>query len=501
MAPTEPIPETLTAPLLAEGQGERPRPRRRVLFGLRTRILLWYVFLLASATAISVLVVDQLLYVQLDERIDQDLRQETDELRALAGGIDPETGTPFGNDVVRIFDVFLERNVPSHDEAFLTFVDGRLHARSEQVMPSELQSDGELVRRWTALTGAGESDAGTEETPAGTVRYLAVPVGDRGVFVAVVFRDIEAAEMRPAVRAMIWVGLAVLVIGSLLAWRVAEGVLGPVKRITTTARSISETDLTRRIPVQGRDEIAMLAVTFNQMLDRLERAFRTQRAFVDDAGHELRTPITIIRGHLELLEVDPEQREQTIALVTDELDRMSRMVNDLLVLAKTEQPDFLDLEAVDIEALIQEIFAKASAIAPRRWNVENVARGRVVADRRRLTQAMIQLAQNAANHTVETDSVAMGSIILEGQVRLWVRDTGPGINYEDQERIFERFARVGNSRGSSESAGLGLAIVRAIAEAHHGRVELLSRPGDGATFTVVFPADQPIPADEGGARK
>ena len=111
--------------------------------------------------------------------------------------------------------------------------------------------------------------------------------------------------------------------------------------LADTARSISETDLTRRIPVSGRDEIAELARTFNAMLDRLEAAFATQRAFVSDASHELRTPITIVRGHLELLGDDPQERRETIALVTDELDRMSRFVDDLLLLAKAERDDFL----------------------------------------------------------------------------------------------------------------------------------------------------------------
>ena len=119
----------------------------------------------------------------------------------------------------------------------------------------------------------------------------------------------------------------------------------PAAALGDTARSISETDLSRRIPVTGNDEIAELARTFNAMLDRLERAFATQRAFVSDASHELRTPITIVRGHLELLGDDPEERRETVALVTDELDRMSRFVDDLLLLARAEREDFLRVGA------------------------------------------------------------------------------------------------------------------------------------------------------------
>jgi signal transduction histidine kinase len=132
-----------------------------------------------------------------------------------------------------------------------------------------------------------------------------------------------------------------LLVGSVLAWLLADRVLRPVKTVTESARSISGGDLSRRIPVSGHDEIGLLAQTFNDMLARLETAFETQQRFVNDAGHELRTPITIVRGHLELLEDDPEDRQATLALVMDELDRMARIVNDLLILAKWEQPDFL----------------------------------------------------------------------------------------------------------------------------------------------------------------
>jgi signal transduction histidine kinase len=281
-----------------------------------------------------------------------------------------------------------------------------------------------------------------------------------------------------------------LLVGSLLAWRVAEGVLRPVRDVSRTAQSISEGDLTRRIRVTGHDEIAALATTFNEMLDRLEAAFATQRRFVDDAGHELRTPITVIRGHLELLEDDPEERRKTLDLVMDELDRMQRIVEDLIVLAKAERPDFLNLDTVDLATLTEEVHAKAAAIAARDWRLDGVGRGVVVADRQRLTQAMMQLAQNAAQHTGEGDTISLGSSVRNGEARVWVRDTGPGVPPEQRDRIFRRFARGGGTR-PSEGAGIGLAIVKAIAEAHHGRVELDSAPSEGATFAVVIPTDQP----------
>jgi two-component system OmpR family sensor kinase len=475
--------------------GEDAEPRRGIrehLSGIRVRILLWYVLLLAAATVASVLVVRQVLLARLDEQIDAALVQETQELRRLSTGNDPETGRPFRGNVPRILEVFLQRNVPSRNEAFLTFFDGKPFLRSRAVAPYRLDGDPDLV---AALGSIPDTRWGTQGTPAGRVRYVAVPLrvaGEtRGVFVGAFFRNLEAPEITPAVQAAAGVGVVVLLIGIILAWRLARGILQPVAAVRSTAQTISESDLTRRIPVTGRDEISMLASTFNRLLDRLERAFRTQRAFVDDAGHELRTPITIIRGHLELLDDDPEERRKTIALVMDELERMSRMVNDLLVLARAEQPDFLDLEVIDVRALTEEVHAKAQALASRRWEIERVGHGRVVADRQRLTQALVQLAQNATGHTAEGDLVAIGSAISDGEARFWVRDTGPGIRLEDQQRIFERFARSADVR-KSEGAGLGLAIVSAIAGAHRGRVEVHSRPGKGATFTIHIPIDQPV---------
>jgi signal transduction histidine kinase len=474
-------------------------PRGRTIWGIRFRILFWYVLILGLALSAAVFVVRRLLIVQLEERIDAALVQEISELRRLAQGRDPLTGERFHGDVRRIFDVFLDRNIPQLNETYLTFWNGDFYEPSLRRPPYRMDKDPRLEARWNDIT---VPDRGRVNTPAGVVEYLAVPVssrgGEKGVFVAAFFHDLELAQIQPAVMGASGVGIAALLVGSVLAWRVAEGVLRPVRLVTGTARRISETTLSGRILVHGRDEISLLGATFNEMLDRLEQAFAAQRQFIDDAGHELRTPITVIRGHLELLDEDPEERQNAIALVTDELERMSRIVNDLIILAKAERPDFLQLDTVDVATLTEEVLAKARGLAPRDWRLEQVARGRVVADRQRLTQALIQLAQNAAAYTVDSDPIALGSELRDGEVRLWVRDSGPGIPPEDQERIFRRFSRGRGGRRSSESAGLGLAIVRAIAEAHHGRVEVESRPGEGATFTMVIPPDQPATVEEEG---
>ncbi len=468
-------------------------PARRFLASFRVRVLAGYVGLLAIATLLSIVVAREALERGLDQRLDEELVQESREIRQLARGNDPETGERFAGDVERIFEVFLERNVPSRNEVFLTFVGGELFLRSSQVVPYRIDQDEEVVSRLRSLT---QSERDGIDTPAGSVEYLAVPLvgrdGPRGVFVAAIFRDRESAEGGNALRVAAGVGLGMLLIGSVLAWLLADRVLRPVKTVTETARAISGGDLSRRIPESGHDEIAVLAQTFNDMLARLETAFETQRRFVNDAGHELRTPITIVRGHLELLDDDPEDRRATLALVMDELDRMGRIVNDLLTLAKWEQPDFLTTAPVEVGALVDDVLAKASALGPRTWRLDSFADAQIVADRQRLTQALMQLAQNAVQHTEEGDEIGLGASVGDDEVRLWVRDTGPGIPFAEQERVFARFYRVDESR-RSDGAGLGLSIVQAIVRAHGGRLDLSSVPGSGATFTIVLPAEAAAP--------
>jgi two-component system OmpR family sensor kinase len=471
-----------------------PRGRldpRRLLAGARTRVLLAFVVLLAASTFASTFALRQILFARAGERVEQALVQEVDEFRRLVrSGRNPLTGEPFGGDVKALFKVFLQRNVPGEGEAIFTFVDGRPYDSTPEGAPSA-----ELRNRVLEVGAATRTERGEVETAQGTVRYLAVPVEMdgrlRGEFVVAVNLEQERAEVREAVQVAAGVSLAVLLIASGLAWVIAGRVLAPLRTLRTTAQAISETDLTQRIDVHGDDEIAELGRTFNAMLDRLERAFASQKALVSDAGHELRTPITIVRGHLELLGDDPAEREETVALVTDELDRMARFVDDLLLLAKAEQADFVRPGPLDLDVLTEELYAKAQALADRDWRLAESGTGRLIADRQRLTQAVIQLAQNAVQHTEPGDRIALGSAIRDGAVRLWVADSGPGVPDHERERIFDRFHRAGDGRRRSDGAGLGLAIVTAIAEAHGGRVELDSRAGHGATFTLIIPTGPP----------
>jgi signal transduction histidine kinase len=222
------------------------------------------------------------------------------------------------------------------------------------------------------------------------------------------------------------------------------------------------------------------------MLDRLERAFAGQRQFLDDAGHELRTPITIVRGHLELMDAgDPVDVAESRALVLDELDRMGRLVDDMVLLARSEQPDFLHLAEVEVGVLVDEVLDKARALAPRTWVIDARAEVPVRADPQRLTQAMVQLVSNAVRHTGDGDTIGLGSRAEGSCVRIWVRDTGAGVPQQDRERIFARFQRGTTSAG--EGSGLGLSIVRAIAEAHGGTATVEAADAGGARFVLSLP--------------
>lgn len=457
----------------------------------RLRILAWVMVPVIVVIAISWLTARALVQDQVNARIVSQLNGEVTELRLLAeGDIDPATGQPFVT-TGSLLRSFLERNIPDQNETMFAIVDGVVDSRSQDVPPIRLDTNQQLL---DAVGGVTEVTYGEIDTVAGLVKYVAAPVlaantDDRGVLVVGVFAERENDQIDRIVRTLGLVSLGALGLATIVGWFVAGRVLAPLRDMSETAHAISDSDLSRRIPrrADGRpDEIDDLAGTFNEMLDRLEAAFASQRSFIDDAGHELRTPITIIRGQLEVMPEDPEERQRTVAIVLDELARMNRIVEDLITLTKAQQPDFVRRSPMDMAELTDEIVVKASALADRRWWLDERAEVTITADRQRLAQAMLQLADNASRHTTEGAEIGIGSRVDSDTVRLWVRDTGSGVASEDRQRIFTRFAR-GRSAHTTEGAGLGLSIVSAIAEAHGGRVEVDDTPGGGATFTLIIP--------------
>ncbi|RAM51211.1 MAG: two-component sensor histidine kinase [Hapalosiphonaceae cyanobacterium JJU2] len=487
-------------------------PTRGIFWAVRTRILFWYILFMIFIFIIFIPIFREVLYARVDTRVRRELAEKMETFKKLIYEKDGEVRKEieeFGNievdekleppasekDLKDFFDVFLSRQLPEDDAHLIAFVNGNFYKSSPSARPDPLAKNSRLMRRWAEQTQSEQGEQQVFSKTIGSIVYITEPVKINGktlgVFVVAHYTAGERAEVVEAVTVIIQTGSIILFIASLLAWLVSGRILAPLRLLTVTTRSISESDLNQRLPVKGKGEIAELAITFNEMMDRLEAAFTSQRNFINDAGHELRTPITIIRGHLELMGNDPEEVQETVTLVLDELDRMSRFVEDLILLAKAERPDFLQLETVDVDLLTQELFMKAQALADRNWQLDAISKGKIIADRHRLTQAVMNLAQNATQHTLPNDTIYIGVAINRGKVRFWVKDTGIGIAKADQKRIFARFARATNSRRKSEGAGLGLSIVKAIAEAHHGSVKLRSRLGFGSTFTIVLPVEPP----------
>jgi signal transduction histidine kinase len=455
--------------------------------GVRTRVLVSFLILLVISTAASVLVLRQVLISRIGDQVETELTDQVEALQDLAGAGDPAADGRSLQTVDGLFRRFFQENGALPDSALVAFVDDEPVHQSVTAPPDSGLY--ETVLRLGSVTEPqkGDMDTGTDEA-----RYVAVPVSageENGVLVAATLLGAERDQVESAVRIAIGVSIVVLLMASLFIWLVAGRALSPLWGLSRTARAISESDLSQRIPVRGRDELAELARTFNGMLDRLETAFANQKDFLTDVSHELRTPITVIRGHLETLGESPAERREAITVIQDELDRMNRFVDDLLLLARAPRPDFLRVRPIDLDLFTNDLFAKARSLGERDWRLDGTGVGILVADQQRLTQAVMNLATNAVRHTREGETIWIGSSLVAGRARLWVRDDGPGIEPAEQGRIFERFARATRPPDqAADGAGLGLAIVKAIAEAHGGKVELDSRPGVGATFTIVVPA-------------
>jgi two-component system, OmpR family, sensor kinase len=450
-------------------------------------VLAWLLLGLGVVELVSWQAARQLAGFDAQQRVDAALTEEVTELRGLArSGRDPVGGRQLGGDLRTLLDVFARLNPPERNEALFTYVGGAPYRyRTGSARAALLRPPAGLAR--TLAT----SRRGSLDTAGGRARYIGVPVrrrGEAGALIVARFVAGERAVVAQSLRTAAFVSLGALVLLALFSWVVAGRVLAPLQKLAEKARAVTATDLAGRIPVDGHDELADLARTFNDMLDRLQRTLESQKEFIDDATHELLTPLTIIRGHLELRGDDPAERDGAVEVVTDEVMRMTRLVDELRVLAHTRRPDFLDAEPLDAGTVAREVLDKVRGLAPRDWQLRSCDGVWLVGDRQRLQQALINLAHNAVHHTREEDRIVIGAGVDEGGVRLWVADTGPGVPEEEHARIFERFAYGAGGRRHPDSTGLGLAIVSAIARAHGGQVELDSTPGQGATFAIVIPA-------------
>jgi signal transduction histidine kinase len=462
-----------------------------VLRTMRVRIVAAVVLLVAASAMVSIILLRGVLRDRLDEEIVIDLRQEVEEFELLAAGVNPETGVPFGSDIEAVFDVYFAREVPDEGESLLAFVGDDLYASARA--PDAVPAGGlqPAIEYWLGLDSATE---GLLETSGGETRFVALPipatsdVPDGALFVVANFPAFERGEIDEAVRVQAVTQFATIIVASVVGLALAGRVLWPLRALAETARTITETDLTQRIDVQGNDEASDIARAFNEMLERLESAFATQRAFLDDVSHELRVPLAVVRGNVEVLDLveDEAERAEMVSIATAEIERMNRIVEDLLLLARAERPGFLTLETVDLGELVGDIHRRALALGDREWRLEaSDATGMVQLDPQRVTQAMMQLADNASQHTGNGELIRIGARRSEDLVTFWVHDSGPGIPPEEAERVFQRHAR-GNSRRAGSGLGLGLSIVSTIAAAHGGRARAVTS-ATGARIEIELP--------------
>lgn len=278
-----------------------------------------------------------------------------------------------------------------------------------------------------------------------------------------------------------------------IGWLLAGAALRPINRITQTAQAIgAERDFGRRVRYSGpMDEVGRLATTFNTMLEALQTAYQAQRRFVADASHELRTPLTTIRGNIGLLQreppINPEDRAAVLSDMADESERMSRLVNDLLMLARADAGRPLARTPVPVKNLVEEVCREGRVLAPDKTILcHAVADLTATGDRDAIKQVLLILLDNALKFTPPGGTISITAEAAGASISMSVRDTGPGIEPEAMPHIFERFYLADPSR-TGAGAGLGLSIAKALVEAQSGSITARSEPGEGSVFTLTLP--------------
>jgi two-component system, OmpR family, sensor kinase len=361
--------------------------------------------------------------------------------------------------------------------------------------------DGGLQATIAAAASGSGVPITTHDPRVGDLRVVTIPVEQGTSQVAELSIAVPLSGVQSTVAALLGpllVGNAVLIaVGALLAYVVIGRTLAPVRRITMTAASIGEGDLGRRIGYHGpRDEIGHLAETFDAMLSRLQRGFEQRQSFYALASHELRTPLTIVKGHLELLRREPSTNRAdirgTLDIVLKEVDRITGDVSDMLLLGRMLLGHHGRRRRVDLVDVLAVVHHKASGLAKRDWRLEATAPIDVMADAEQLGRALLNLVTNALSHTRDGDVIRLAARTTSGMAELEVADSGQGISAEHLPHVFDAWYRAG--RRDEKVGGLGLVIVREVAVAHGGSVDVVSSEGDGTTFTVRLPIARPVPS-------
>ncbi|OGO45548.1 MAG: hypothetical protein A2Z05_04735 [Chloroflexi bacterium RBG_16_60_22] len=455
---------------------------------IRWRLTLWFVLILSVILILSGVVLHILLQRYLINQVDDSLRVNSARVHGTLGQHD----IPEPLDYAVIHSKLPPVNEFASPGIYIQLIDrsGGVVVKSSNLGEQELPVNPSLISR--GFTGEA-TIATVSAGGSATVRIMASPLylQDRVLLLEVGQSLNHVADTMGQARwALLASTLVALILAAVSGGAIVRGALSPVSRISQTARSIeASSDLSRRVGYAGpADEIGELATTFDHMIEHLDRVFQSQRYFVADASHELRGPLTVIRGNIDLLkrQLSQEDREESLRAIERESMRMSQIADELLLLAEVESGQIGRRETVPLKSLLLEEAERAgSAAGGRHVRVARQEDLSVTGDAQRLRQLLANLVDNAVKYTPEKGTVTL-SLYRDGdRACLEVADTGIGIPPEHLPHIFDRFYRVDKARSrGSGGTGLGLAIVKGIAEQHGGDVTVTSRPGQGSTFTV-----------------
>lgn len=437
----------------------------------RATILGWILIPVTLAMSAAVLLTSALLTQNEVAKTDQQLKQEAEELSVLSErAIDPLSGEKYtkSGDVLQLY---IQRAVPDSDELLFVIVDGKVTDRSSGELDFRLDRDPNFV---ALVNGLSEPHIADYPFSGSTVRYVAIPVksnSDSGAMVAAILLDSRTAAIQTMLFELVLIMLFALAAAILVGWIVAGRILKPIRDLGSMTKRARDGTATERLSgFNSNSEIGGIAQDFNSMLDRTAEAFASQKRFIDDAGHELKTPLTIIRGHLDLVRTNPRELAKSMPIIEDEVLRMTRIVKDLQTLTKFSEKSFIQTESVKPGDIVDEVFVKAGALADRNWIITSQDLPTIKLDRQRIAQALIQLTDNAIKHTKESDSIEIGCRLRGEECEFFVGDSGPGVPISFRDKVFDRFVRGNWTPEDSEGSGLGLAIVSAIAQGHGGQV-------------------------------
>ncbi|TMD36599.1 MAG: HAMP domain-containing histidine kinase [Chloroflexi bacterium] len=378
-------------------------------------------------------------------------------------------------------------NLATSSEVFLEVFDSGWN-----VIYSTAHLNGSPPMPSARLRAAAQRTGATFDTDNG-LRYFAVPF-NAGYVVTGQSTRVPKSNLSGVVGFLIISGVPTLIAALAASWLVAGRALKPLKDVAGAADEIGRSrDFGRRLPKRkSRDEVALLSTSFNRMLEQLQDSFESQRRFVADASHELRTPLTTIQGNAGLLAHGPPiaepARRAAAADIAEETERMGRLVDRFLTLARADSGLRLELAPVDLRRVVVDVGRQAAAVHPERKFEVEVVDARVAGDEDALRQLLWILVDNASRHARSTISIDLE--VDSGWARLMVGDDGPGIAVEERERVFERFYRADRSR-SGHGAGLGLSIARWITDQHGGRIIADSSRAGGAGLYVDLPLLRP----------